>query len=145
MPGMRSVLVLAAAFSLAASPALAQLYRCDSGGRVSYQDLPCPDATTAARPDIRTEFPPPNHMERDRLLQREAALDRRLEARRDRELVEAQMREARAEREAERERLAALQAQALPQYAVAFPAWRGYPGRRAGPHLVQYGRQVTLR
>jgi hypothetical protein len=91
------------------------------------------------------KLPAPNTAERDRLLQREADLDKRLEARRDRELLEAQMREARAERDAERERLAALEAQALQQYVVAYPPWRGYPARRPAPYPMQYGRQALLR
>jgi hypothetical protein len=85
-----------------------------------------------AKIDIPTSYPAPNTAERDRLWQREAEHYKRLEARRNRELVEAQMREARAEREAERERLAALEAQALQQYTVAYPAWRAYPGRAPG-------------
>ena len=72
------------------------------------------------------------------MFEREAALHKRLEARRDRELQESQMREARAEREAERERLAAMiAAQSQPQYFVLYapPRGRFHPQRRHRPIL----------
>jgi hypothetical protein len=53
------------------------------------------------------------------------------------------MREARAEREAERERMVlAAQAAAQPQFAIAYPYWRPHGARRqAGPRPVQgYGQ-----
>ena len=145
MTTMRSgpALLFVACAALATS-AGAEIYRCAAGGTVTYQEIPCADGALA-RIDIPTSYPAPNTAERDRLLQREAELYKRLEARRNRELVEAQMREARAEREAERERLAALEAQALQQYTVAYPAWRAYPGRRPAHYPMQHGRQAFLR
>ena len=145
MATMRSgpALLFVACAALATN-ADAEIYRCAAGGTVTYQEIPCADGALT-RIEIPTSYPAPNTAERDRLLQREAELYKRLEARRNRELVEAQMREARAEREAERERLAALEAQALQQYAVLYPAWRGYPARRPAPYPMQYGRQAFLR
>jgi hypothetical protein len=131
---MRSRLPLLVAAALACTSAAANdIVRCkDAGGAVTYQPAPCPDRTEQSRPQIPASYPEPNRAESQRIFEREAALDRRLEARRDRELHEQQMREARAEREAERERLATLAAQQQPQYVVAYPlASRGWaPGHR---------------
>lgn len=116
-----------------------EIVRCKApGGNVTYQLGPCPERSEESRPLIASEFPEPNKAESRRIFEREAALDRRLEARRDRELLEQQMREARAEREAERERLALLAAQAQPQYVVAFPLWRGFRPARPIPHRPRH-------
>ena len=130
-------IALAAGAAFGASQALAasEIVRCvDERGAITYQHIACPATTVTERSGIPTEFPAPNLLERDRLFAREAALDRRLEARRDRELQEAQMREARAEREAERERAAAMLAAAQaaqPQYLLAYPLVRHWaPGQR---------------
>jgi hypothetical protein len=144
----RLALAIAAA-SLAAQGVDAQdIVRCkDARGGITYQPAPCPDRTEESRPRIASDFPAPNMAESKRIFEREAALDRRLEARRDRELVEQQMREARAEREAERERLALLAAQAQqPQYAIAYGAWRGWYGpARPVHHLPRYSPQPIRR
>jgi hypothetical protein len=139
---------LVAALSFAAEAVLANdIVRCkDARGAITYQPAPCPDRTEESRPRIASDFPAPNAAESKRIFEREAALDKRLEARRDRELVEQQMREARAEREAERERLALLAAQAQPQYAIAYGWSRGWYGpARPVTHLPQYGPQPIRR
>jgi len=125
---LRLALAIAAATLAAQGAAAEDIVRCrDARGAITYQPAPCPDRTEESRPRIATAYPEPNKAESQRIFEREAALDRRLEARRDRELVEQQMREARAEREAER--LAALAAQAQqPQYAIAYGASRGWYG-----------------
>ena len=130
-----------------AAPALAaqDIVRCkDAQGAITYQPAPCPDRTEESVPRIPASYPEPNRAESQRIFEREAALDKRLEARRDRELLEQQMREARAEREAERERLAMLAAQQQ-QYAIAYPPWRGYAGRYPVPHMPRHTPQAIYR
>jgi len=133
---MKSSLGLLITVATLAAPtsAAAEIIRCvDAGGAVTYQQVACPESSKPERTTIPTEFPAPNVVERERLFEREAALYKRLEARRDRELQESQMREARAEREAERERLAAMiAAQSQPQYLVLYAPHRGrfHPQRR---------------
>jgi len=109
----------------------AEIVRCvDSRGAITYQEIACPASTNSERTSIPTDFPAQNLAERDRLFAREAALDRRLEARRERELREAQ---ARAERGAERERQAAMLAAAQaaqPQYLVVYPVRHWAPAHR---------------
>src|SRR6185436_12414781 len=79
--------------------AAAEIVRCAApDGRVTYQQIPC-ESGTEARVGIPSEYPAPNSTERDRLLAREAALDRRLEAERERWQQDAALRAAREERE----------------------------------------------
>lgn len=122
------------------------IVRCkDARGAVTYQPAPCPDRTEESRPQIAVSYPEPNRAESQRIFEREAALDKRLEARRDREVQEQQMREARAEREAERERAAALAAQQQTQYVLAYPlAGRPWaPGhRRVAPPGATRGQAI---
>ena len=142
------IAVAIAAAALAAQGVGAQdIVRCkDARGAVTYQPAPCPDRTEESRPRIASDFPEPNKAETQRIFEREAALDKRLEARRDRELLEQQMREARAEREAERERQAQLAAQAQQQYAIAYPLWRGgYGPARPIHHLPRFSPQPIRR
>jgi len=124
----KSLLAVSALLSLGALPAAADVYRCSHAKGVTYQEIPCPDSSVGERANIPTIFPEPNVAERERLLEREAALYKRLEARRDREVQEAVLRDAAAERQLERERLAAAQAaaQAQPQYLIAIPAYGGH-------------------
>jgi hypothetical protein len=81
-----------AGFFIAATIAAAALLDCNaapihrcftSNLGVSYQEEPCAAGNDAGEFDF-ANFPDINAAERDRLLQREAALDRRLEAQRDR-------------------------------------------------------------
>jgi hypothetical protein len=86
---LRLTLAIAAA-SLAAQGVVAaqDIVRCkDARGAVTYQPAPCPDRTEESRPRIASDFPAPNVAESQRIFEREAALDKRLEARRDREMV----------------------------------------------------------
>ncbi|HUL56519.1 MAG TPA: hypothetical protein VLT60_05940 [Usitatibacter sp.] len=122
---------MTSAVALALSlPALGanDIFRCSAkGGAVSYQQMPCDESTVGDRANVPTEFPPVNTAERERLLAKEEALYRRLEARRDREIQEMALRDAAAERALERERLAAQQQQ---DTLVAYPAYLvGYPLR----------------
>jgi hypothetical protein len=129
--------LLIAFAALSGAAAANEIVRCKApGGGITYQPAPCGEREAESRPRIATAYPEPNKAESQRIFEREAALDRRLEARRDRELVEQQMREARAEREAERERLAVLAAQAQPQYAIAYGASRGWYGPARPVHHV---------
>lgn len=126
--------------------AAVDIVRCkDARGGVTYQPAPCPDRTEESRPQIATSYPEPNRAESQRIFDREAALDKRLEARRDRELQEQQMREARAEREAERERRAVLAAQQQPYVYSSYPAWPVYPVRRAPLAVPRHSGQPILR
>ena len=125
MSGMRSAplacLVIALVIPAAAA---AEIVRCAAvDGRVTYQQIPC-ESGTEARVGIPTDYPAPNSAERDRLLAREAALDRRLEAERDRWQQDAALRAAREERELDRARIAAIETQSAQQYTMAYPYWR---------------------
>ena len=78
------ILMMAAAL-LAAGESHAAVFKCrDTNGSLTYQEFPCAGADEAMKNAIASEFPPPNVMERERTLQREADLYRRLEAERDR-------------------------------------------------------------
>ena len=143
---MRSVTLVAACLALAVPlGAAGQIVRCAGpDGRVTYQEVPCVDASAERKVGIPVAYPPPNQAERDRLLAREAALDRRLEAERDRWQHDAALRAAREERELERARLAAIEAQAQQQYAIAYPYWRPHPSRRHHAAARSgYGAQLT--
>ena len=122
MPRMR-FLVLLIAFCAAPATA-AEIVRCVGPGGITYQHGPCAEAQSESRPAIPTEFPPANAVERERLLAREAALDRRLEARRDRELQEHLARTALQQREAEVEVMARLAVAEGPLFGTAYPFWQ---------------------
>jgi hypothetical protein len=127
---MRKPILALAFFSLPLA-AGGEIVRCAApDGRVTYQEVPCSEASRESRVGIRSEYPPPNQAERDRLLAREAALDRRLEAERDRWQQDAALRAAREERELERARIAALEAQVQQQYVLAYPYWRPHASPR---------------
>ena len=143
---LRVTLAIAAAALAVQGVAAQDIVRCkDARGAVTYQPSPCPDRTEESRPNIAASYPEPNRAESQRIFEREAALDKRLEARRDRELQEQQMREARAERDAERERLAVLAAAQQPQYYVAYPAWPVHPVRRAPLAMPRHSGQAIFR
>ena len=87
-----SRLPLALAALVASAAAQAAVYRCNEpGGSVTYQDHACRGDATGVT-DIPTEFPPPNEVERARILQSEASLQKRLEQQRERESREASLR-----------------------------------------------------
>jgi len=75
---------------LAGVTAHAEIFRCTaSSGAVSYQQVPCDGGERFQVMDLPASYPPVDSAQRDRLFQREAALDQRLEARRERESREA--------------------------------------------------------
>jgi hypothetical protein len=114
-----------ATLALAATGTSAAVFRCTEGdGSITYQDTACTGNAAEKATDIPTQFPPPNDAERARLLQREAELEQRLEARRERESREAMM------------RMASVPAPAPapePQYAEVYPLYLPYAMPR--PHL----------
>ena len=116
-------LPLAGALLAIAIPAHAQVYRCTaSGGAITYQEIPCPDSAPGkTMGHIPSEFPAVNHAERNRLLQREAALEARML---ERERIESAERIARYDLAVrEREAKAAREAIAEREMQVAIPAW----------------------
>jgi hypothetical protein len=130
---MRRVHVASMVFALfLPAPVVAEIVRCaGTDGRVTYQQIPC-ESGSEARVGIPNDYPAPNSAERDRLLAREAALDRRLEAERDRWQHDAALRAASEERELERARIAAIETQNAQQYAIAYPYWRPRIARSQG-------------
>jgi len=119
--------VIALALALAATGAFAggPVYRCASAGSVTFQQVPCASAAEERAMEL-PEYPPANLLERDRLLQREAALDARMLRRAEIDAQERIAREARrardAEAEAERERARAVEGGYLyPAYPPAYP------------------------
>ena len=70
----------------ALAPAVhAEVFRCTSAaGAVTYQEIPCAAGESLGIVDVPESYPAANVAERDRLFQREAALDQRLEAERER-------------------------------------------------------------
>ena len=134
---------LAALAAVLALPAAAEIFRCTSpGGAVSYQQAACPESNASRVVDVPLSYPNADPAQRQQLFAREAALDRRLEARRERESREAIARAEQAAAQAAAE-AAAQQARAagrLPAALVAaavFPAAlrahssRSAPARRA--------------
>jgi hypothetical protein len=124
MPAMQARgAVLIAGLLLLATDALAasEIFRCAApGGGITYQQLPCPDASAGRVIDVPSQYPEIDRAARERLFQREAALDARLMKR---EELDAALRIAREDRLArESEALARRQAmEAPPVYFVAQP------------------------
>ena len=120
----------------AALTAQAQIYRCTGAkGAITYQEIPCGAAEESRTMPIPSAYPEVNSAERNRLLQREAALDARLLERMRIESAEriAQSEMATRERVAKAEREAAELAAQQYGYPVFItgPAWRG---PRVQPH-----------
>jgi len=121
---------LAAILALASVQAGAQIYRCkDAAGAVTYQEVACAGTEQGGTTKIPSVFPDVNTSERNRLLQREAALDARLLERARIESAErvAQSELATREKEAKAMREAAELAAQQPVYPayVAGPVYRG--------------------
>ena len=136
---MHRSLALLVVLALPLSSPAAEIVRCQNpAGGVTYQHAPCPTSSVERPVPIASDFPEPNLQERDRLLAREAELHKRLEARRDREVQEAALREARLAREAELER--SRVAAAEPQYLLVFPNRPYRP-----PHRPRVWRSLTTR
>ena len=121
----------------------ARLFRCTSaGGAVTFQEQPCGAASDERVQDL-PEYPPANLAERDRLLQREAALDARLLKRAEIDSNERIARDARRSRELELEAERARSAEPMyvgPVYGVGYmPAYRPRPQQhlRNGPLLIR--------
>jgi hypothetical protein len=130
---IRSFVLVFAAYAGAAG---AEIYRCSTGGSVTYQEIPCPASADAATMPIGADFPVVNLLERDRLLQREAALDARILKRAQIDAAERIARDDRIARELalqaqmERER-----AEAASYYVVARPL--RHTARRAWPLAIR--------
>ena len=134
---------LAFAVIAIALPAQAEIFRCTAaGGAVTYQELPCAEADKARAMDIPAVFPEVNNRERDRLLQREAALEARML---ERERIESAERIARnelavREREAQAARdAAAAQGGYSTVYGGLWPVYRNPHVRSSGARA--YGSQ----
>lgn len=83
----RSALVVATCTAL---PASAAIFRCTAAdGSVSYQEFACPDSDSARTIEVPAQFPSVDSAKRAELFAREAELDKRLEAQRDRDSREA--------------------------------------------------------
>ncbi len=124
---LRAWVGVAAAAGLAAAPAaFGEVYKCrGADGSLSYQQAPCSPSEQSLASGIASEYPPPNAIERERLLLREAELYRRLEAQRERLSAEAIARINRPE---------PVLIAAEPAYAVAWPGRFGpRPYRRPAP------------
>jgi hypothetical protein len=79
-------IVLAWGLAAVAGTAHADVFRCTSmAGAVTYQAMPCAADQAMRIVDVPESYPAANTAERDRIFQREAALDRRLEAERERQ------------------------------------------------------------
>jgi hypothetical protein len=115
---------LLAVAALVVAPSLAwaapEIFRCSTpSGSISYQELPCAPNNDAGKVDVPSIFPEIDLAARERLLQREAALDHRLEAERERLSREEMTRiSARAQ-------VAAAQAAAAPAVEPVYAA--GWP------------------
>ena len=125
MAAMLRVIAIAVAFAATGALAGGPVYRCASAGSVTFQQVPCASAAEERAMEL-PEYPPANLLERDRLLQREAALDARMLRRAEIDAQERIAREARrardAEAEAERERARAVEGGYLyPAYPVGYP------------------------
>lgn len=129
-PALISALFMGFAVDAPAS----DIYRCKSaGGTVSYQQQPCSHPGEGHLAGIATVYPD-HTAERDRLMQRVAAMDARLIKRLEIEAAERIARDERIAREAalqaERERAAREQAQSAPVVIIGWPQRQGPPQRR---------------
>ena len=125
----RSFLVALATLVAVQAAAAPVIYRCTERGAVTYQEFPCGEAEQGRTVNIPSAFPEANVAERNRLLQREAALDARLL---ERARIESAERVANAElatreKEAKAMREAAELAAQQPVYPgyIVGPAYRG--------------------
>ena len=113
----------------------AAIYRCRGADGIAYQQFPCAAGAVADALEIAESYPQPDMAARERLLRREAALDRRLEAERERLSREEMTRiAARAQVDAARAAAAAAVEAREPGYEGGWPLVRvrGRPSHR-GP------------
>jgi hypothetical protein len=136
---MTTKTILAGAMLLAfAGPAAAsEIFRCTpAGGSVTYQQAPCGDAVTGGAVDIPTNFPD-HTAERERLFQREAALDARLLKRLEIDAAERIARDNRIAREHELQAARERAEQAAPGFVIV--PWR------AQRHAPRGARPAAIR
>jgi len=144
-----SVAVAASALIGLAGPARADnIVRCIApNGSVTYQQIACPDASRQQAAGIASEYPPPNFIERERLLAKEQEMYRRLEAQRERDTQVEMARQARAAMEArarEAEAASAASAAGEPYYIAWPPGPRGRcTTRGAGTATSRSGPAAT--
>ena len=122
--------LLIAVAALSGAAAANDIVRCKApGGGITYQPAPCGEREAESRPRIATAYPEPNRAESQRIFEREAALDRRLEAQRDRLSAEAIARLSRPD---------PAPPPVAETYAVVWPAWGAHPAApwpsRPHPH-----------
>jgi hypothetical protein len=87
---IREMMLAGAISALLVPAASAAVFKCrDTGGALTYQEIPCGGADQTLKSDIASDYPAPNVVERERLLLREQELYKRLEAQRDRLSAEA--------------------------------------------------------
>lgn len=126
---------LAALAAALAMPAGAEIFRCTSPrGDVSYQQAACPAMSASRVVDVPSSYPNADPMQRQQLFEREAALDRRLEARRERETREAIARDAQAAAEAAAQSQQQADTQPLWLPSAPFPTQR-YVRALHGPRM----------
>ena len=131
MARMRTIFLASVLAAAAVQAGAASVYRCTTALGIVYQEVPCESG--AAERSWNADYPPANIAERDRIMQREAALDARMLKRAEIEAAERMAKEARwareAELEAERQRAKAAEAQYF------YPAYPVYGGFRPRPHF----------
>lgn len=143
--GSNRVLLAAMLLGLTADAVAAgEIYRCKSpGGTVGYQQQPCAQPGDGDVVGIATIYP--DHTgARDRLMQREAAMDARLLKRLEIEAAERIARDERIAREAalqaERERTERERAQSTPAFIVGWPHRQRLGPRRPSPERYSIAR-----
>jgi hypothetical protein len=109
-----------AVLAAAAGASSAEIFRCQSREGTTYQQVPCPEEAIADTINIAASYP--DYMaERDRLAQREAAMDARLLRRLEIESAERIARDERVAREKEAQAERDRQQQSTPTYVAGFP------------------------
>jgi len=120
---------------LAPGPAAAQeFFKCVTPeGRVTYQQVPCPKASTESKVDATPANPDYDPAQRERVLKQGEEAGKRLEERAAREAEEARRREEQRLRDEQREREARAREEARDVPTVSgWPVWWGQP--RPGPY-----------
>jgi hypothetical protein len=125
--------LLAALLLVAVGGASAEIFRCTArDGSVTYQQDPCASASEGGAVNIPTTYPDYG-FERERLAQREAALDARLLKRLEIEAAERIARDDRIARQKEAEAARDLAQADLPVYVVGRPLYPSRHPRRLHP------------
>jgi hypothetical protein len=128
--------LLAALLLVAAGASSAEIFRCRArDGSVTYQQDPCASASEGGAVNIPATYPDYG-FERERLAQREAALDARLIRRLEIEAAERIARDDRISREKEAQAardLAQAQSQGVPLFFAGRPLFASRHPRRSVP------------